>query len=675
MKFLLRLMIIIAVSQSSHAIEESQYTLDMRGVELKEFINTVSKMIGKTIIIDPSVRGKVDIQSPKALSEKELYNIFLVQLGINGYSVVDNSSGILKVIPSQGAKLEGAQIFDSDDTRSNNEDIVTRIVEVKNVNANQLSATLRPLVDPKRGIIASYDTSNVILITDRSSNVRRISQIIERVDKADSQTLELIPLHNASAAELERIIKNLVQQSNGKQGATGSALIASDQRTNILIVKADEQQRKVIKRVARQLDSEVQTTANTKVIYLKYAKAKEIVQVLKGISDTIIKEETQQKGSAASPRTSYVNVDVHEPTNTVVMSGSPHIIKTLESVIAQLDIRRAQVLVEAIIAEVSEDKSKELGVQWLISNNGNAIGGTNFRGAGRTGIVDITNAINKGSAAPNLINNGASLGFGKLNLDGVSFAAFINALESDSDSNILSTPSIVTLDNEEASIQVGQEVPIITGSTAGSDNSNPFQTITRKDIGIKLKVTPQINEGDAIQLKIEQEVSSLSRDAAASDIITNKRLIQTSVLIDDGGTITLGGLINEDVIDTSSKVPFLGDIPLVGSLFRSSNSIKKKRTLMVFLRPTIIRSQYVANEISRKKYNYLHAQQEMLNSNGRGLISDSNVTLEPWQKSGLLDTNAKNSLPPQLHPLPPVPPEDVEIIEHSFQSSRNKIIK
>ncbi len=656
---------------------QGEYTLDMRGVEIREFINTISKMIGKTIITDSKVRGKVDIQSPVGLTKDELYEVFLVQLGLSGFSVVDTQSGILKVVPSQGAKLEGTGIQSSADAH-NSEEIVTRIVEVKNVNANQLAATLRPLIDPRLGIIAAYETSNVVLVTDRSSNVRRIAQIIDKVDKADSQTLELIPLYNASAGELERILKNLTLQPNGKQGVGTGFIITADQRTNMLIVKADDNTREKIRRIVNQLDSEVQTNSNTKVIYLKYAKAKEVVQVLKGISDTIIKEETQTQGSTTTTRSSNINIDIHEPTNTVVMSGSPHIIKTLESVITQLDIRRAQVLVEAIIAEVSEDKAKELGVQWLLANKNRQLSSVNFRSGSSSGIVDVYAAGKAGGILPSMIGNGATIGLGKINVDGFSFAAFINALESDSDSNVLSTPSLVTLDNEEASIQVGQEVPIITGSTASSSNANPFRTIVRKDIGIKLKVTPQINEGDAIQLTIEQEISSISQDARASDIITNKRIINTTVLIDDGGTITLGGLINDDIVDTTSKVPVLGDIPLLGKLFSSTTSTRKKRTLMIFIRPTIIRSQQVATDLSRQKYNFLRAQQVLLNSKNRGLYGNSKTALQEWkQRTAVVDLRPAKAADPSNpssneQGLPPAPaPQDIVIIEHSFQAPKS----
>ncbi|QEQ95412.1 type II secretion system secretin GspD [Neptunomonas concharum] len=590
------------------------YTLDMRGVDIREFINTISKMTGKTIITDDKVRGKVDIQSPSQLTEDELYEIFLVQLGISGYSVVDAGSNILKVIPAQGAKLEGSEVSSGIPSRSS-EEIITRVVEVKNVNANQLAATLRPLIDNRLGIIAAYDTSNVILLTDRTSNVRRIAQIINQVDQADSQTLEIITLSNASASEIERILTSLTNDTK-KDKVGPSPVITSDKRTNTLIVRADDTMRGRIRRIAKELDGEVQTTSNTRVVYLKYAKAKDIVPVLKGVSDTIIKEEGGQTGNAptAPSNKSALHIDAHEQTNTVVMSGSPHIIKTLESIIEQLDIRRAQVMVEAIIAEVSDTASKELGVQWLFfdSNQGSTtpLGAVNYKSETSTGIVDLVGAAASNNATAGLVQNGLSIGIGRFDRNGFSFAAFLNALDKDTDSNVLSTPSLVTMDNEEAFIQVGQEVPIITGSTASSNNDNPFQTIERKDIGVKLKVTPQINEGDAIRLTIEQEVSSLS-GIKASDIVTNKRVISTTVLVDDGATLALGGLINEDVQESSSKVPLLGDIPGIGQAFRSDGTTHVKRNLMVFIRPTIIRDQRVANSVSRQKYNYIHARQLM----------------------------------------------------------------
>lgn len=629
--FLKTMSVALLLSFATASANAEDYTLDMRGVDIREFINTISKMTGKTIIIDEKVNGNVNIQSPTKLTEEELYEIFQVQLGISGYSVVDAGNNILKVISSEEAKLEGSDVALGIPVRSS-EEIITRVVEVKNVNANQLAATLRPLINNRLGIIAAYDTSNVILLTDRASNVRRIAQIIKQVDQADSQTLEMIQLNNASASELERILTNVTNENN-QETVGPSPIITSDKRTNTLIVRADETMRGRIRRIAKELDSEIQTTSNTRVVYLKYAQAKTLVPVLQGVSDTIIKEEMgQQDGSSAITfNNSNLHIDAHEQTNSVVMSGSPHIIKTLESIIQQLDIRRAQVLVEAIIAEVSDDASKELGLQWLFyggdDNQTRSLGSINFGSESRPGIINLATSASTDSS---VLGNGLSIGIGRFNKSGFSFASFITALNKDSDSNVLSTPSLVTMDNEEAYIQVGQEVPIITGSTASSSNSNPFQTIERKDIGIKLKVTPQINEGDAIKLIIEQEVSSLS-GVQASDIVTNKRVISTTVLVDDGSTLTLGGLISEDIQESTSKVPLLGEVPFMGRLFRTDETKRNKRNLMVFIRPTIIRDQRVANSISREKYNYIHARQILDDASNPLSINITPPTLPRWE--------------------------------------------
>lgn len=628
---------------------DHDYTLDMRGVDIHEFINTISKMTGKTIISDSKVRGSVDIQSPGRLTAAELYEIFLVQLGVNGYSVVDAGNNILKVIPSQGAKLEGSEVASGTPANSS-EAIITRVVSVQNVNANQLATTLRPLVDNRLGVIAAYDTSNVILVTDRASNVRRIAQIVEKVDKADSQSLEVIPLNNASAGEVGRILGQLMASTN-KDQIGPAPQVTSDQRTNTLIVRADDSMRQRIRRIAKELDGEIQSTANTRVIYLKYAKAKDLVPVLKGVSETIIQEDKGQQGSTDTPaaRQSSLRIDAHEQTNTLVMSGSPHIIKTLENIIQQLDIRRAQVMVEAVIAEVSDNASKELGVQWLFfdrnQSSSTPVGTVNYNSDDRAGIINLLGSAVSDTPSPALVGNGLSLGIGRFDRNGFSFAAFINALAKDSDSNVLSTPSLVTMDNEEAYIQVGQEIPIITGATASANNDKPFQTIERKDIGIKLKVTPQINEGDAIRLTIEQEVSSLSGIKAA-DIVTNKRVISTTVLVDDGATLALGGLINDDLQASTAKVPLLGDLPGIGQAFRSDGTARVKRNLMIFIRPTIIRDPQVAQSVSRQKYNYMHARQLLRNQQNSTLGQQDAPSLPRWQRD--------QASPPRQE-QPPVP--------------------
>lgn len=625
---------------------EETFELDMRGVDIREFINTVSKLTGKTIVVDDRVKGDVNIKSPRQLSASELYEVFLLQLGVSGFSVVDMGNGILKVIPNQAAKIEGVEVQLEGDDSLKSESIVTRIVQVKNVDVDKLIPSLRPLVDNRTGVITPYSGSNVILITDRESNVRRLLQIIREVDTADSQALETVALKNASAKELERILTKLINDQAKEQGSA-KPLITADLRTNTLVIFGDDNSRAYLKKLIRELDSEVATSSNVRVYYLRYGKAEQMVPVLKSVTEAMLKEEGERESASKS----NVNIEAHEQTNSLVLSGSPHIIRNLDDVIERLDIRRAQVLVEAIIIEMSDRRAKELGVQWLFRGDQTGtspIGGINFGSTTPAGIFNVAGAASAGGdALATTLGSlqGISLGVGKIRDNGFSFGALMTALASDTESNILSTPSLLTLDNQEASILVGSEVPIITGSTASANNANPFQTITRQEIGIKLTVTPQINEGDAVQLNLEQEVSSLS-GLSASDIILDKRTIKTSVLVNDSQTIVLGGLIDDDIQESTDKVPILGDMPVIGRLFRADRTQKVKRNLMVFIRPTIVRDAETIRDLSSGKYNYIRAQQLMLLDGGINLFPNAKAPVLPaW--SGL-DASPAGVLPVEV---------------------------
>lgn len=585
-----------------------EFTLDLRDTDIQEFIQTVGKMTGKTIIVDPRVKGRVNIQSPKTVSAAEFYEIFLVQLAVSGYSVVDIGNNILKVIPQQAAKLEGIGVQGTgSEAPLSGEEIITRVVKVNNVEVSQLVPILRPLVDNQSGIIAPYPASNVILITDKKSNVRRLLEIIGQVDKADTDSMEVIRLNNGSAKEMSRILMSLIRdQAKGHDSLRSMPIITADERSNSLLIRGDHQSRQYLKGIISKLDSKVENRSNTKVVYLKYAKAAEMATLLENMSNSLIQNE-QSANAEQSPNAQKLNlyIQAHEETNAVVLSGTPEIITQLEGIIAQLDIRRAQVLVEALIVEITESRSKELGVQWLFTNNNDVGGAINFNST----AGGITNLASTGdNELLNALGNlqGAGVGLGRIASSGISFATLINAFAQDSDSKILSTPVLMTMDNEEASIHVGQEVPIITGSTASDDNSNPYQTFERKDVGIKLSVVPQINEGDSVQLKIQQEVSSLT-GLSASDIITNKRVIDTTVMIQDGATIVLGGLVDDDLQEVASKIPGLGDIPGLGRAFRSDATERQRRNLMVFIRPTIVRDNESMSAISSSKYLYIKA--------------------------------------------------------------------
>lgn len=631
-----------------------RFDLDMQDVDISEFINTVAKLTGKTIVVDSRVKGKISVESHRKLDADELYQIFLLQLGVEGYSAIEVGDGILKVIPNQAAKIEGIDVQGSSSRLGRSESIVTRIAQLQNADADELVKSLRPLVDNKVGVITSYADSNIILITDRESNVRRLMSIVTAVNSVDTQLMETVALQHSSAQEIESILTKVLSQQTRKRGAA-KPVVAADPRTNTLILFGDEDSRSYLRRLVADLDSEVRNQSNIRVRYLKYSKAADIAPVLKSISDTLIKGDEVAK-SASNGAASLINIEAHDQTNSIVMSGSPHIIDDLESVIVDLDIRRAQVLVEAIIIEVTDSRAKELGVQWLFQGEDSGttpVGGVNFSGGasgtGSTpGIVSLLAGDDVAAAAASGIK-GAAIGLGKISDGAFSFASLVTALASDTESNILSTPSLLTLDNEEASILVGQEIPVVTGSTASSTNTNPFQTITRQEVGIKLLFTPQINEGDAVQLNIEQEVSSLSPSTDAADVITNKRTISTTVLVNDGATIVLGGLIDDQVSEQSAKVPLLGDIPILGRLFRSDSTSKVKSNLMVFIRPTIVRDQNTLSELSARKYNFIRAEQLVKSEKGINLFPFTEMAVLPeWV--------GMDPSPPGILPSKPVPP-------------------
>ncbi|GAA4089088.1 type II secretion system secretin GspD [Zhongshania borealis] len=643
----------IAVSGAAMA---ERFELDMQNVDIGEFIDTVAKLTGKTIVVDSRVKGKITVQSHRKLDAEELYQIFLLQLGVEGYSAIEVGDGILKVIPNQAAKIEGIEVQLGRNNMGRSESIITRIAQLQNADADELVKSLRPLVDNKVGVITSYADSNIILITDRESNVRRLMSIINAINSVDSQLMETVVLKNSSAEEVERVLTKVLSQQTRKRGAS-KPVVAADPRTNTLILFGDDEARSYLRRLVADLDSEVSTQSNIRVQYLKYAKAVDLAPVLKSISDTIVKgDEAAGRPATGGGASSLINIEAHEQTNSIVLSGSPHIITDLLTVIRDLDIRRAQVLVEAIIIEVSNDRAKELGVQWLFmgdEDGSQPAGGINFSGgaSGTSTTPGILSFLAGDAAAATAASGvrGAAMALGKITEGGFSFASFLTALASDTESNILSTPSLLTLDNEEASILVGQEIPVITGSTASSTNTNPFQTISREEVGIKLIFTPQINEGDAVQLTIEQEVSSLSPSTSAADIITNKRTITTSVLVNDGATIVLGGLIDDQVIEQSAKVPLLGDIPFFGRLFRSDSTTKSKRNLMVFIRPTIVRDQATLSELSARKYNFIRAEQLVKAEDGINLFPFTDLAVLP-------EWTGMDASPPNVLPRKPVPP-------------------
>ena len=647
------------------AQEEVMYSPNFKGTDINEFINIVGMNLKKTIIVDPQVRGRVNVRSYEMLNEQQYYQFFLNVLEVYSFAVVEMDNGVLKVVRNKDAKTSNIPVV-TDDAPGQGDEMVTRVVQVRNVSVRELAPLLRQFSNQAGGgHVVNYDPSNVIMMTGPAAVVNRLVDIIQRVDKAGDQELEIVKLQYASAPEIVRILESIYKsQGRAEQPDFLVPRIVADERTNSVIVSGELQARQRVIELAKRLDSELQTSGNTRVFYLKYAKAEELVPVLKGVSESIVAEvqggaggAAAQGGRGAAANTGRaISIEAHDDSNSLVITAQPDMMRSLEEVLRQLDIRRAQVLVEAIIVEVFEGDGTDFGVQWLNENGG----GTNFNNGNTIPIISVAagaaqaSQITRGTrtevVAPDgtktvsevpdsnrdysLLGtvlsglNGAMVGFYKGD-----WAAVLQAVRTSTNSNVLATPHITTMDNQEAFFLVGQEVPVITGSTTGSNNTNPFQQVDRQEVGIKLKVTPQINEGDAVQLTIEQEVSSIG-GATAVDITINKREIKTTVMADDGATVVLGGLIDEDVQESESKVPLLGDIPILGHLFKSTSVSKKKRNLMVFIKATIVREGSAISGISKTKYNYIRAEQLKREEEGIRLMPfTKQVVLPEWDDS------------------------------------------
>lgn len=647
------LLLCFSLQLPSAMAEKAKMAMDLRNVDIREFIELVGNATDRSFIIDPRVKGVVDIRSKRKLDDKELYAVFLSQLRVNGFAAVPLENGVYKIIPEQLAKQEALPVESGSD-KNFADQMVTRVLQVEHVEVEQLVPILRPLVDAQAGVVAPYAPSNVIMITDRSANIQRIVDVVNRIDKAGSGELDIIKLNNAEANEIVKVLGLLIKQGQASgQGKLKNAQIVADERSNAVLLRGPEAARRFLREMIYDLDGERADQGGSKVFYLKYAKAKELVEITQKLIEGYVRRVTGNPDAVGE-----VVIQAHEGTNSILASGSADVLRELERILSQVDIRRAQVMVEAIIVDISDSRAKELGVQWLIHDSrGNApVGGTNFsRNAlpGRTnstpGIFNIAAAAaadDTAALSSALANtNGLVAGIGKINTSGLSFAAMINALQSNSDANVLSTPSLLTLDNEEASILVGQEIPVVTGSQLREGNTNPFQTIERKEVGVKLKVTPQVNEGNSIKLSISQEVSGLSSRGGAADVVTDTRNIDSTVMIEDGDTIVLGGLISDELIESFSKVPVLGDIPILGELFRSRSSSTVKRNLMVFIRPTIVRDSDTLLGISHRKYSYIRAQQKVFAQQTEGLFDNESGPLLPeWNNLDFRKANQQRSL-------------------------------
>ncbi len=598
------------------------YTLNFVDADINAVINAVSRITGLNFIIDPRVKGKVTIISNKEMPSEDVYQVFLSVLKVHGFAAVVGPN-VTKIVPEVNAKQDAIP-FMNKRIYNGSDAFVTRVIEVRYIDAAQLVPILRPLV-PQRGHLAAYPASNVLVISDSAANIARLEKIIRRIDQVTGTEVEVIPLEHASATEVVRVMQQLASL-NPKQKQTINVI--ADARTNSVLLGGPRSSRVRTRALISHLDTPLEFSGNTHVIYLRNAVAKDMVSVLTGISKSILAAGKGKKTAASTA--SGIVIEAHESTNSLVISAPANVVRSLKTVIQRLDIRRAQVLVEAIIAEVSEESTRELGVQWA--------GG----GANSTRPVGLINFDNGYSAANLLLDtppvaSGLSLGVGDF-IGTSRIGALIRALSADVGTNILSTPSLVTMDNKEAEIVVGQNVPFITGAFTspgggGGNPTNPFTTIQRQDVGLTLKIKPQINEGNAIKLDVEQEVSSLSPSTVGADLITNKRSIKTTVIVEDGGIVVLGGLIEEKLREDEQRVPILGEIPILGLLFRYNKTTKVKTNLMVFIRPQIMKDEAMLRSLTNEKYTFIRAKQLAIRERGVKLMADDQSPLLPEFKA------------------------------------------
>lgn len=615
------LSIMILLLTGTARSEQATVTPNYKDADLRVVIEAVGAVTGKTFILDPRVKAQVTMLSSTPMTSDAFYEAFLSILSVYGFVAVP-SGDVIKILPDANARqVPGAEGSAGGGRMA--DDIVTRVLRVNNVSATQLVPILRPLI-PQYGHLAAHPASNILIISDRAANVARMERIIERIDQETTADIEVMRLDNASAAEVVRIVTALNQGAKAAEGgASTAATLVADERTNSVLISGDRNDRLRLRALVTHLDTPLQEGGDTRVRYLRYADAKELATKLQS-------QYQKQAGSAAAGQNAApptekgeITIWAEESTNALIITAPPKIMKAMNSVIDRIDIRRMQVMVETLIVEVSADKASELGVNWAVGDADldTAVGVTRFDlpNTGGGGMVGLLGAINSGDpvAAAAVIGKGLNLGVGHISDSGTSFAALINALASDASTNIVGTPVLVTMDNEEAEIKVGQEVPFLTGSysntgatSGGVGGLNPFQTIEREQVGLTLKLTPQINEGDAVLLKIEQELSALQANVkGAADLVTTNRTISTSVIVEDGGTLVLGGLIQDDLRETQQRVPLLGSLPIIGQLFRMDSTTKSKTNLMVFIKPTILHDNAQAAFETDAKYSFVRNQQ------------------------------------------------------------------
>jgi|KBSMisStaDraftv2_1062788.scaffolds.fasta_scaffold50031_2 general secretion pathway protein D len=656
----------IVSAQNTGHTNGQRITPSFKDAEIGQVIEAVAAATGKTIIPDPRVRAQVTMLSQTPMTPDAFYEAFLALLSVHQFVAVE-SGGIIKIVPDANAR-QMPNIDLPSHVKSGSDELITQVIAVHNVNAAQLVPVLRPLM-PQAAHMAAYPTGNILILSDRASNVSRMMRIIERIDQEGDNAVDIINLQHASAAEVVRVVNTFFSQQSGQEGGGGGgspSRVIADDRSNSVLVGGEKSLRLRIKALIAHLDTPLESGGDTQVRYIQFADAEKLAAKLKEqISATVAITSGAAPAGGGAP-TSGVGASADrsttiwaEPeTNALVITAPAKIMRSLMGVVDKLDIRRMQVLVEAIIVDINVNKNAELGVNWAVWSNDDDTRipvGTFQQPVGGVNLTSLAQSIDNPSGGNPLLGTGTTFGIGRIAATGVNFAAMLRAIQGDSNTNVIATPSAVTMDNQEAELKVAQEVPFVTGSytnTGNNDNNgnvNPFTTVQRQEVGTILKITPQINEqGALVQLKIELESSSLTGDSGdANSLITNKRTISTNVLIEDGGIVVLGGLIQDSDIRGEQRVPYLGRIPVIGALFKTRSRQSDKTNLMVFIRPKILRDGFDTAIETNAKYNYIRDEQR--------------TTMRPkTEVLPLLPFSKEPLLPPIPAPLPdanPPPPK------------------
>ncbi|MDP3293283.1 MAG: type II secretion system secretin GspD [Nevskia sp.] len=686
---------LLAQAQTPGRNRGAEVTLNLKDAEISTLIATVSEVTGKNFIIDPRVRGKVTVVSASPMDAAGVYQTFLAVLQVQGFAAIPAGDAI-KIVPETNARTDGGGLI-SNGRGVPFDEIVTHVYTVQNVSASQLVAILRPLIS-QSGHFAAYAGNNSLIISDRASNVLRIERLIAQIDQSGDREIEVVKLENAAATDVVRILTTLSQANKQADPTAQSGVVIADERSNSVLIGGEKSERGRMAEIVRRLDLPGPSGGDTQVFYLNYASAENLAPILEGYAQAA--SASSRPGAAAAGGANAApaaassggggadgtRVIADKDTNSLVVTAAPKAMLAIRNVISQLDIRRRQVLVEAIIAEVSATKASELGLDYAAYSpstgavtgilNQSTQGALSSLATAASGAATASTAVATGgastlvTAAASLIGSGATAGIGGFTSGGSFFAVLLRALASDGDTNILATPQLTTLDNEEAKLSVGQEVPFLTGSfsnTGGGGSSsngsvNPFQTIERKEVGLKLGITPTVNENNGIKLKIDLESSGIaSGGAGTASLLTSTRTVTNSVSVEGDQILFIGGLIDNQLTDSQSRIPLLSSIPVIGALFKSRSVRKAKTNLMIFIHPVILDDRKDADYYTRKRYDGVRNAELRAAQGAVPLIGGARPVLVPFDNYAADQQAAKDAaggVPPTVQEPTPeqIPP-------------------